>query len=540
MGKPKPFGGRWRTTGAGLGQGGQGQVLRAVDESRQLEGEYALKLVLNPERHERFRAEIDAIRKLRHRNIIPLIDHSALAASAGGDGRQYLVMPIAAGGSLADPSRFTPYRENIEGTLQVSLQLAAALDAAHTAGIIHRDVKPANVLFRGNGHDIWLSDFGICLIRGVERNTELHEVVGPRSFMAPELEAGGQLIVTPAADIYSLGKVIYFMISGGTTLPREELGDPRFAQIFDRGDRYRRLQLLLDQMICQLDRRLKSVRDVAAQLEAIEAWERTAVPLPMDPTTRDAISKLQGRALHHHQAAVAAAAARTSREELVARVRQAFLSWAESELTRVATHIATPQLAARASPLPMGVAETPPIRLSERSLYDVIAGWELVLETSQPARGHALQLLLCAKRTVTVGIAVGARPRPSPEEGAPELAVLSACARAPSARGRGAAPRLWGYLTQRNSIGRALHVTPALAPSSARRIRPTYPGRSGQRAQFVKLERVAVTFRPEHSLNTAFRADEWNVAVERVRTQLQEAIGVFIDFVAEERPSIGS
>jgi serine/threonine protein kinase len=236
----KVYGGRWRiTTDPRLGQGGQSEVFPAVDESGQLEGKYALKRVLNPERRGRFRVEIEAIRRLRHPNVIALIDHSALEVSDTDDERQYLVMPIAAGGSLADPARFTPYKDNINGTLQVSLQLAAALDAAHAEGIIHRDVKPANVLFTGDGHEIWLCDFGICLIRGAERNTELREVVGPRSFMAPELEAGGQLEVTAAADIYSLGKVIYFMISGGTILPREELSEPRFAQIFERGERYR-------------------------------------------------------------------------------------------------------------------------------------------------------------------------------------------------------------------------------------------------------------------------------------------------------------
>ena len=141
----------------------------------------------------------------------------------------YLVMPIASGGSLADAGRVALYKDNIEGALQVALQLASALDAAHAAGIIHRDVKPANVLFTGNGHDIWLTDFGICLIREAERNTEPHEVVGPRSFMAPELEAGGRLEVTPSADIYSLGKLTSFIISGGTILPREELADQRFA-----------------------------------------------------------------------------------------------------------------------------------------------------------------------------------------------------------------------------------------------------------------------------------------------------------------------
>jgi serine/threonine protein kinase len=90
-----------------------------------------------------------------------------------------------------------------------------------------------------------LSDFGICLIREAPRITETTEVVGPRAFMAPELEDGSRLDVTPAADVYSLGKVIYYMLSGGMTLPRERLNEQQFRRIFDKGERYRLLELLL-------------------------------------------------------------------------------------------------------------------------------------------------------------------------------------------------------------------------------------------------------------------------------------------------------
>lgn len=371
----KLYGGRWRIVGARLGQGGQSEVFRATDESRALEGEYALKRVLNPARHDRFRAEVDAIRKLKHPNIIALVDHSALEVSEGDEERQYLVMPIAAGGSLADPGRVALYKGNIEGTLQVALQLASALAAAHAAGVIHRDVKPANVLFTGDGHVIWLSDFGICLIREAERHTRLDEIVGPRSFMAPELEAGGLLEVAPSADVYSFGKVIYYMISGGTTLPREELSVPRFAQLFERGDRYRQLQLLLTRMVCPLERRLKSVTDVTAQLNAIEAWERTAVSLALDPTARDGIARLQGLALRNAQAAEASAVARASRDELLARVRQSFLSWAEVELKKLAAHIATPQISVSVIPVQVTNDETSFVPLSGTSRYEVLGGW---------------------------------------------------------------------------------------------------------------------------------------------------------------------
>jgi serine/threonine protein kinase len=77
MSKGTLYGGRWKT-GNGLGEGGQSHVFRAMDTTNQLSGEFALKRVRNPERHERFRNEIDATKMLSHPNIIRLIDHSAL------------------------------------------------------------------------------------------------------------------------------------------------------------------------------------------------------------------------------------------------------------------------------------------------------------------------------------------------------------------------------------------------------------------------------------------------------------------------------
>ena len=83
-----------------LGQGGQSRVFHVVDVRGELEGEFALKRVLKPVRVERFRNEIEAIKRLNHPNIIKLVDHSALDAKASGD-KQFLVMPIAHGGDLS-------------------------------------------------------------------------------------------------------------------------------------------------------------------------------------------------------------------------------------------------------------------------------------------------------------------------------------------------------------------------------------------------------------------------------------------------------
>ena len=253
----------------------------------------ALKRVFNAERHERFREEVEAIKTLSHPNIVPLFDHSALDAVPGDDARQYLVMPRAEGGNLA--KAVDRYRGRLDDVLTVAIQIAHGLQAAHAARIIHRDVKPENILFPGEGHAIWVADFGICLIQAREqRNTRDGEVVGPAVFMAPELEDGGQLAVTPDADIYSLGKVIYNMITGGVRMPRERLHEEAYAAPFAAGGRLLRLKILLSQMICARPYRIQAMPEVIRRLEAIAA---EAASEPPDAFNTAAIDRLKQAAL---------------------------------------------------------------------------------------------------------------------------------------------------------------------------------------------------------------------------------------------------
>ena len=95
----KIYGGRWQLTSSPpLGTGGQGTVFRVIDIRGEYPGEYALKRVLNPERHDRFEREIEAIKTIQHPNVVRLIDHSALTAASGEVEKQFLVTPIAEGG----------------------------------------------------------------------------------------------------------------------------------------------------------------------------------------------------------------------------------------------------------------------------------------------------------------------------------------------------------------------------------------------------------------------------------------------------------
>src|SRR5258708_27547445 len=150
----KKYGGRWQIVdGAPLGSGGQGTVFRVTDITMQYEGEFALKRIPDTSRRDRFRREVEAIKQLTHPNVIPLIDHSALDETDNPE-KQFLVMPIAQGGDLDSPGRLQLYKGSIDGVLQVAKQVTAALVAAYAAKIVHRDVKPKNILFTGIAHDL--------------------------------------------------------------------------------------------------------------------------------------------------------------------------------------------------------------------------------------------------------------------------------------------------------------------------------------------------------------------------------------------------
>jgi len=246
----------------------------------------------NAERSDRFKAEIEALKRIKHPNVMPIVDYSSDLDKIDKSAR-FFVMPKANGGNLA--KRISLYKFNLDSTIDVSIQLAMALQATHALSIFHRDVKPANIMFKEVGHDLWLSDFGICHTLDSERITSTGDVMGPRGFIAPELESDSSS-VTAACDIYSLGKVIYYMISGGVVISREVF-DKDFNSLKDKGERYALLQILLSRMISPLSSRVSNADDVLKDLLKIKEWEKSAIKSTLNSSLLATINASQQRAI---------------------------------------------------------------------------------------------------------------------------------------------------------------------------------------------------------------------------------------------------
>ena len=190
-----------------LGRGGMGVVYRGFDT--RLQRNVAIKVILDAARAgekalERFRREAAAIGQLRHRNIVQVYD----AGSVGG--RPYLVMELVEGKQLVKEGKLPPRR-----AAEIAHGLALALAHAHEHGIIHRDVKPHNIIVDAEGVPK-LMDFGLARDEEDvgERLTVVGELLGTPAYMAPEQASGASTEHGPHTDIYALGTVLYQIVAG--------------------------------------------------------------------------------------------------------------------------------------------------------------------------------------------------------------------------------------------------------------------------------------------------------------------------------------
>jgi serine/threonine protein kinase len=277
-----------------LGAGGMSTVYRATD--RVLERTVAVKVLAehlsDDERFvARFRREALAVAKLIHPNIVQVYDTGI------DEGRHYIVMEYVEGRSCAQllqrEGRFDP-----QTAARIGVQACAGLEYAHRQGIVHRDVKPGNLMViggpagagDGSAHGemtIKLTDFGIARAAEQTRLTQVGSVVGTAAYLAPEQTRGEE--ATPASDVYALGVVLYQLLAGrlpyeGSTLAelaiRRENESPLAPSAYDDSIPETLSAAVLRSLESDPARRYASARTLADALRMGLAGE--------DPTALDA------------------------------------------------------------------------------------------------------------------------------------------------------------------------------------------------------------------------------------------------------------
>jgi eukaryotic-like serine/threonine-protein kinase len=194
-----------------VGQGGMAVVFRAHDQT--LKREVAVKLLhqhltTDVESKARLEREAQAVAKLRHENILEIFDYSGATEDSA-----YIVTEFIDGKTLKQLSEHRLIRHP-EVAAMIAAEIGGALAHAHAAGIIHRDVKPENVMIRKDGL-LKLMDFGIAQVIDLQRMTVTGQLLGSPSYMAPELIEGKPLDFR--TDVFSVGIILYQMATG--TLP---------------------------------------------------------------------------------------------------------------------------------------------------------------------------------------------------------------------------------------------------------------------------------------------------------------------------------
>jgi serine/threonine protein kinase/tetratricopeptide (TPR) repeat protein len=264
-----------------LGEGGMGEVYLAHDAK--LERNVALKFLpesvrSDAEARERLIREAKAASKLHHTNIVSIF------AIESDDDLEFIVMEYVAGRSLTDLIRAGEV--DAEKTVDIARQIGSALSAAHEAGIVHRDMKPDNILVTEKG-EVKILDFGLAKLKGTSRLTEIGSTMGTMAYMSPEQTSGQD--VDHRSDIFSFGVILYEMITGRRPFQGEHSAALTYAIVNETPEplaRYKsdvsgELQRIIDKAL-RKDRttRYQSVPDMLADLGIASTARQPAYPAP--------------------------------------------------------------------------------------------------------------------------------------------------------------------------------------------------------------------------------------------------------------------
>lgn len=279
--------GRYELTSL-IATGGMGQVWKGQDQ--ELEREVAVKVLREEYAGDegflkRFRAEARHTAALSHEGIAALYDYGEL------DGRAYIVMELCPGRPLSDIIEENPGGLPEKRVVSLLIELARALDAAHSKGVVHRDVKPENVLVdEKDGWSMKITDFGIARSKDQARLTKTGLVMGTAQYLSPEQAMGKQ--ATSLSDIYALGIVAYEMLVGGRPFTGSSQVEIAMAQVKQQppelpeaiGADLRRLVMMM--LAKAPANRPRSAAAVARILEAIQRGVEPRFTTGAIPVTR--------------------------------------------------------------------------------------------------------------------------------------------------------------------------------------------------------------------------------------------------------------
>jgi len=255
-----------------LGSGGMGTVFLGVD--KQTGERTAIKvlapgLAADPNFRERFRTEVETLKKLKHPNIVQLLGYGEQ------DGHLFYAMEMVDGRTLQEElqaGRRFSWRE----VSRIAVQVCQALKHAHDRGIIHRDLKPANLLYTEDEH-VKLADFGIAKLYGMAQLTSAGGVLGTADYMSPEQAEGKP--VTSRSDIYSLGGVLFALLAGRPPFASRSVAEVIHKLRYDEAVPVRRLapdtpaefELIIAQMLRkQPEERIATALAASNRIKAME------------------------------------------------------------------------------------------------------------------------------------------------------------------------------------------------------------------------------------------------------------------------------